>query len=244
MKYCENCGQELTNEDIYCPKCGKNLKKVSRRPKKEGLGTAAMVIGIISLVFSFIINVFIFPLALVGLILGIVNKAQKGKKVSGIVLNSIAMIVSILVFIAWIVLLIVIAEEKNDYSKNLPNRVIQEEIIGTWNCKKIDNMLSNDYELELNLNNGRSFTIADYNNPDKNYIKGIYYFEDSDLNNLIKTKNYHLIGLNPLEKYENGEPTEKSDDIESEYQVVITNNKDKKIILADNKNEKLYYCTK
>ena len=204
-----------------------------------------MVIGIISLIFSFIINVFVFPLALVGLILGIVNKAQKGKKVSGIVLNSIAMIVSILVLITWIVLLIFVIAEEDNYNEYIPNHIKQEEIIGTWNCKGIENIINNEYELNLILENEKKFTIEDHNNPDKNYIKGVYYFEDSDLNNFIQAKNYHLISLNPLEKYENGELTEKSDDVEDQYQMVITNNNEKKhTVLTDNKNEKAYYCTK
>ena len=60
-------------------------KKEEKKKSGEGLGTASLVLGIISLVLSFTCIIFfpiflVIPLALVGLILGIVNKAKKGKK--------------------------------------------------------------------------------------------------------------------------------------------------------------------
>lgn len=240
MKYCKYCGKEIDKTDEYCSKCGKSqLDQVVSNNKinKEGLGTASMVIGIISLIFSFLISVFIFPLALIGLILGIVNKAQNGKKVSGIVLNGIAMIVSVLVFIALIVLLVIAVDDYDSegHSRHHMSEIEQEEILGKWNCKNGEKVLSSDYELTLSLDNDKKFTITEYNN-DKNYITGIYSFEENN--------DYH-IGLNPLEKYENGDLVKKWDDTDDNYKMKITGHKNRfRALLADNENEKVYYCKK
>ena len=240
MKNCKYCGKEIDKTDDYCPKCGKNqLEKIVNNNKinKEGLGTASMVIGIISLIFSFLISVFIFPLALVGLILGIVNKAQNGKKVSGIILNGIAMIVSVLVFIALIVLLVIAVDDYDSegHSRHHMSEIKQEEVLGKWNCKSAEKVLSSDYELSLELDNDKRFTMTEYNN-EKNYIKGIYSFEEDD---------NHTIALNPLEKYEHGDLVNKWDDANITYIIKVRASKNRfRAILADNENGKVYYCTK
>ena len=110
MKYCPKCGEENKEDAKFCKACGTAMdgnttstggNNVTEVKKSEGLGTASMIMGIIALVLSFtcfvILPLFIvIPLSLTGLILGIVNKVQKGKKISGIVLNSIAIFVAIL----------------------------------------------------------------------------------------------------------------------------------------------------
>ena len=114
MKFCNNCGEKLKSGELYCSNCGKSVEnEIVVENKKEGLGTASMIIGIISLILVFIISLGVLPLALVGLILGIVNKTQKGKKVSGIILNTIAMILSFIVFIILIIILMVKLPEVN-----------------------------------------------------------------------------------------------------------------------------------
>ena len=250
MRFCENCGKELKEGDIYCPKCGKNQSNSvtnNNKTNKEGLGTASMALGIISLIFAFIINLFVLPLALVGLILGIVNKAQNGKKISGIILNGIAMIVSVIVFIALIFFIVTVADDddSDNYNEYLPSEEEQEEVLGAWNCKSVDNILNSDYEIVLTLNTNKSFTIGEYNNTDKNYIKGVYYFEDSDLNNFMSSSKYHAIGLNPLEKYENGDLVKKSDDTDYKYEMLIAKTKGKfYTVLTNDGNDKVYYCNK
>lgn len=240
MKYCKYCGQEMDKNDDYCPKCGKHQSDkeiINNKNNKEGLGTASMVIGIISLIFAFLISLFIFPLALVGLILGIVNKAQNGKKVSGIILNGIAMIVSVLVFIASIVLLVIAVDNyaSDNISQHISNEIEQEEVLGEWKCKNGEKVLSSDYELIVTLDNDKKFTITEYNN-EKNYIKGVYRFEEDD---------NHTIALNPLEKYEHGDLVNKWDDTNVTYKMKVRASKNRfRAILADDENERVYYCKK
>ncbi len=91
--HCTNCGATLTNTDKFCKACGYPVNgnysnnnynysnnSSQNSPKKEPLGIASLIIGIISLILAIFFNFTILPLAFVGLILGIVNKATKGKK--------------------------------------------------------------------------------------------------------------------------------------------------------------------
>ena len=106
MKYCSRCGKQNESNSLFCISCGERFEvdvtgtNTDENKNTEGLGTASMIIGIIALVLSFtcifiLPVIIIFPLALVGFILGIVNKAKKGKKISGIILNGIALLISI-----------------------------------------------------------------------------------------------------------------------------------------------------
>ena len=109
--HCTNCGANLTNTDKFCKACGYSVNgnysnnnynynnnynnNPQNGPKKEPLAVASLIIGIISLTLAIFFNFTILPLAFLGLILGIVNKATKGKKIAGIVLNIFAIVVVI-----------------------------------------------------------------------------------------------------------------------------------------------------
>lgn len=97
-KYCTNCGEKIeiveTSEPITPEKTNNEIKK--------GLATASLIIGIISLVFSIFVSIFVLPLALTGLILGIVGLAKKQKAVAGVVLNSIGIFISVVILFVYI----------------------------------------------------------------------------------------------------------------------------------------------
>ena len=247
MRFCEYCGEKINEGDVYCLKCGKKQVIVSDlKPKKtgtEGLATASLVLGIISFVLSFIVNIFIIPLALVGLILGIVGRVH-GRKYSGIVLNAIAMIVAVIVFILWIVLFVYIADNYDENDKYGYTKEDYSEVVGTWNCNGVNSTLDNDYDLVVTLNDDKTFILGDYNNTE-NYFKGVYYFEDDDLNSFIKSNKSHAIGLNPLEKYEHGDLVNEWDDVDDAYKMIVTKTKDKShTVLIDDDNDRIYYCNK
>lgn len=67
-------------------------------PSKNGLATAALVVGIISLLTSFFLGVLaIFP-AIVGVVLGIMGRkaANKGQATAGLILSIIAIVFGII----------------------------------------------------------------------------------------------------------------------------------------------------
>ena len=122
--YCVKCGKEVKDGTKFCTNCGTEIeaKKEKKEEKKDekltysqnksiettsnpepvaakpaeggdGKGTASLVLGIVSIVFLFGIG---FITSIVGLILGICSK-KSGKKTAGIILNSIALGLSIIV---------------------------------------------------------------------------------------------------------------------------------------------------
>lgn len=248
MKFCNNCGEKLKEGEVYCPNCGKEVgKEIIVKENKEGLGTASMIIGIISLILVFIISLGIIPLAFCGLILGIVNKAQRGKKISGIILNTIAMILSFIVFIAVIAILIIntpIPEE--DYNEGIhvdpiPSEESKEEVLGTWNCKKISNIKDETYELTLTVNNDNTFVLSKHDTP-KDYIEGTYNFEESEVDRFIKPYKFCALELEGKKEYKNGDYKGETD---VDYDMVITKTKkDMHAVISNAENDIPYYCTK
>ena len=117
--FCVKCGKEVKDGTKFCTNCGAEIEAakddkftysqnqsiattsnptpvVPESAKSEtgdGKATASVVLGIVSIVFAFGIG---FITAIVGLILGICSK-KSGKKTAGIILNAIALGLSIIV---------------------------------------------------------------------------------------------------------------------------------------------------
>lgn len=72
--------------------------------KKDAKSTISLILGLISTVLSFIINVLVFPVAIVGFILGLASKCKGGKKTAGIILNIVAMVLSVSILVGICVL--------------------------------------------------------------------------------------------------------------------------------------------
>lgn len=144
---CKYCGKEAASSDKFCKNCGAEIEKVVEQPKVEemnfnsspiemknetnntstnttekkskgnGLKIASLVLGIISLVF-FIFNIFLLPLELTGLILAIVYIAKNKKFCAGLVLNIIAIIISIVVFVGGVAFITNVGEQLiNEYDE-------------------------------------------------------------------------------------------------------------------------------
>ena len=61
-----------------------------RENKNDGFGMASIIIGIISILMAFVSFMLIFPLSIVGLILGYSSPNKQGKAKLGIILNNSA----------------------------------------------------------------------------------------------------------------------------------------------------------
>lgn len=83
--------------------------------KQDGMGTASLVIGVISVVLSFVCNVLIIPLAILGLVFGLICKTKGGKKTAGIILNILGIVIPIVILIFAIVVLNVANLETNTF---------------------------------------------------------------------------------------------------------------------------------
>ena len=78
--------------------------------KKSGLGIAALVVGIISLIFAFIpvINFISYVLGLLALIFGIISAAKnasKGQAIAGIILGSLSLLIAYFMTILFVSIL-------------------------------------------------------------------------------------------------------------------------------------------
>lgn len=121
--YCSKCGTR--NEgNKFCTNCGMKLENISnvntgtgvKTEEKNGLKTASLVLGIISIISS-ILLVFSpigLMLAIIGLVLGIVA-SKSVKNVVGIVLNSVGLFISIVVISLLIWLVVAFINDNNDY---------------------------------------------------------------------------------------------------------------------------------
>ncbi len=255
MRFCEECGQKLLKNDKFCPKCGKKQteeKVVVNAPKNtevkktkssaDGLGTASMVLGIISLIFSFIFTIFLFPVYLIGLILGIVSKANHGKRISGIILNSLAIVISIIMFFVWIVALVAIADKYDDKAINIESENIDEVIVGKWDCKELEKISDKDskYTLTVKISDDSTFALGDRDKIEDTYVQGSYRVSNNPIDLYLKKKSYVALELNADSKFEDEKFKEN---VEQVYTMIFTKlNEKKKVMLINEDAEKIYMC--
>lgn len=67
----------------------------NKKDDMKGLKVASLVLGIIAVVFSFFINLFILPFAIISLTLGIIYSVKKKRICAGIILSVVSIIISI-----------------------------------------------------------------------------------------------------------------------------------------------------
>lgn len=103
--YCGNCGNKIQIGEAFCSKCGLRINQQnvsnnmsnSQKNSHYGLKITSLVLGIIAIVGSLIFNIFIIPLAIIGLVLGIVYSAKAKKFCAGIILNILGIIIPIVI---------------------------------------------------------------------------------------------------------------------------------------------------
>lgn len=261
--HCNNCGEEIKNNGKFCTNCGTEVGK-----KDEGLGTASMVIGIISLVLTFFINLATLPLSITGLILGIVNKSKKGKKVSGIILNAVSIVLSIIIFFILIVVGFtflgfifdktigsdsvrediheIYEDIREDVHDEIHDDISTKESInpveGKYNCKNFDGTgPTGDYIVRFELDDDYDFLWGKYGDTYKNYVKGTYTYEDLDKKNPAGNYSYYTVSIDGDEFYQDG--IKQTEEYASEYEFGITKESGKKQgILYNGKTGSMYYC--
>ena len=123
--YCIKCGTKNDDNTQFCVNCGNNLNqnqsndKTSSDKKTDGLAIASLILGISSIV----IPCLILPLAIIGLILGIVSKSKSGVKIAGIIINTIALVLCFLL----IALYFIATPSIEKAIENQWNEIITEE---------------------------------------------------------------------------------------------------------------------
>ena len=201
---CEKCGKKNTKTAVFCTNCGEELKKEEKatvekvveareeaktkaaekkvevvETKKEegkGLAIAGMVLGIVGLLFSFIIGPFAFILPLLGLIFSLVAKNGKGFKIAGIITSAVAIVIEIIFVIISVLFVGSFFSILGDYIENGDLDEIEDIIddydddydlysykgespYGTWTCAPFED------------SDGYNVDIDDADDEDKTYLK-------------------------------------------------------------------------
>ena len=152
--YCTKCGNKVSNTQSYCTNCGNKLNcdKIKQN-KQDDLMISSLIIGILSIIGTITCSIFILPLAIFGLVLGL----KSAKKLNmGVILNLIAIVLTIIFFVVWIVsayknleMKLAIPEPKHSSQQQYD---FNEAIEGTWYLDK-NNKISRDYYISFNQNN-------------------------------------------------------------------------------------------
>lgn len=255
-KFCTNCGKSVENivpptEDKFAFEQTVEKKETQettpltyKQPTNSnqtraynkgtsGTATASLIIGVMSIMLSFLISILVLPLTITGFILGITTKEKSGIRTAGIVLNAISAVISILVIVVLVIILFTISKdisaEHEDYKSN--------SISGTWTCTTEEDETEEDPEYTtFYFYNDYDYSIYNLKNSDDSYLYGKYTYTSSKEKQNSDLYNYYVIRL-----YDSDDDTHSSDkrDYTAEYEVSINNTKTSGTI--SNKDKSIEY---
>ena len=114
MKYCSHCGAEVSDEAVICMKCGCAIKSAPKPANQEAsnlqdtksnsLMVAAIVLGIVGIVVSWVFALIGHIASIVAIVLGIVALKKIGKP-TGLILGIIGELCSIISSVIGVVLM-------------------------------------------------------------------------------------------------------------------------------------------
>ena len=234
--FCSKCGKKVEKGVKFCPSCGEKVVESKVEEKKEevkkevvkvepvkkaeptgsnGLGIAGMVIGIVSIVLSFVLSIIIILFPVVGLILSLCSKGKKGIKIAGIITNAVGIVLSISVFIFYMVsfgtaLGTFVDEEAPKIEQGI--KTVEKTVksgypYGTWTCVSYYSTEATNYSDDvtkapsdsktvLNLYTDNTFRYGPYSESYKNYYKGTFtYTIETDKNQQYKDKGESFIDI-------------------------------------------------
>ena len=202
--FCGNCGtktvlenqsvgniENINNNPINEPKSQTyNVNNSTQENKKDdmkGFKVASLVLGIIAVVFSFLINLFILPFAIISLTLGIIYSVKKKRICAGIILSIVSILISILIIFLMVLSAHYFAVESFPLDKSINK-------INEYLTNSLENDKNNYYNNNLNNEiNSKYSTGYKYVGSDSyGYIKvpnDFAKFVDVDGNSTIQYSN-------------------------------------------------------
>lgn len=204
--FCIKCGNRVNDNDKFCMKCGNNLQNENKPKEKTAL--PSLILGIVSILGAFVANIFIIPISVVGLILGLIAEKKSKFKTAGIILNIIGVIMGIAVFI--FLTLVVMMGRKEIINK--AQRFVDEvsSIEGTWSCTEQNDYynfgVSENKKITFSFNNNYSFS-KNTNDPEMSgYYTGTYFYYSTGKGRgnltLTMNDNYTDDSRNPMNRTE------------------------------------------
>lgn len=133
--YCNNCGTKINNDNKFCTNCGINLKPIKAK-EDSTLKIASIILGGIGIFanLTIIFSLIGFVISLIGLILGIIA-TKKEKNIIGIVLNSVAIFLSITMVSIFILILRFAFETPEEFvEETIPNQYYEkfDDVLDTY----------------------------------------------------------------------------------------------------------------
>ena len=254
--FCKRCGSSLQEGTIFCSNCGEKIESNetnnisnsnptntfnslnSANSSQQKPDNASLVIGIISIVLSFIFSVLIIPLAIIGLVVGI---SKKPRNMVGIVLNGIAIVLPI-IFIVVAVNSPEFQEALDKFRNEITTTTSSNAVAGKYNCTGVDDH-KDEYLITLHLNDDMTFLYGPYGKLTNNYAKGTYTYEDEQKTNASGQYKYYMVTLTGSKDdfVIEGKPSDK--DFNSKMEFGLTNTTSKKqgvVMFVSSYNT--YYC--
>lgn len=212
----------------------------------DGMAIASLIIGVATVLLSFIFNIFVIPVAIVGFILGIVSKA-KGMKIAGIILNILGAIIGITVLALYM-----IYEYRDDLDYDYDHHYYDSSekepekesnyVSGVWNCKSFDGSgPGGEYIVTMKLNDDLTFTWNKYNDEKNNHVYGHYTYEDEHKQNQSGDYKYYMVDFDGDEFVNEGELQDQK--YASQYEMGINEELGEAIVM-NVKTYNMYYCFK
>lgn len=93
------------NEDSMQFQTNLNNSSINEKIIVDKKDKVSLIIGIISVVLSFLLNLFVIPLSVVGLIFGIKSKVKSKNRIIGIILNISSIIIAFVIFLIGVFIL-------------------------------------------------------------------------------------------------------------------------------------------
>lgn len=265
--YCKKCGEKIADKSLFCEFCGakqdvekandekketdkeviygNQTGKTNNNKKVETMALVSFILGIASIILSFLISILVLPLSITGFVLGLLAKEKSGYKTAGIVLNIISTVIGIILGIiiglliqkGWNFTKDAIKKGQDELNKQIEEQekdslLGENSVSGKWRCKTSE---EGDYVLTLELNKYYTFTWSEDNSSDE--INGTYFVDEKDDDDSEYTKYELTLYGSDYDLDSNNIP--KFDD--SEYEMKIDKKKEKSI-LTNTENNNTYYC--
>ncbi len=262
--YCTKCGKEFKNGN-FCQYCGQpRINPQIKPPEKNNKETAGLIIGIISLIFNFILFIVSIPLSIIGIVISKKAKKETNRTNVGLIINIISLVLSIITLLITIIAIILFGlainalfnfdfksiektpreRQEMHYTMNTKERISDiDDVIGKWNCynpNKID-----DYTLILELKRNNKYKIGEYDSYNKNYATGEYAITQKRTPILYPDYSitYYDTSFISTEEYKINNKEYKEKAFDREYRIGVIDNKINKntIIISDYLNT-YYVC--
>ncbi len=179
----------------------------------------SLVLGIVSVIGVFIFGSLIVPIAIVGIILGVIHKKQTNKKSLGLYLSIIGIIISILI------------------NTLTPWFLPKKSLTGKWMCGSYDGVSPQKYPYSVNFNKNNIFSWYAVDDKNTLNIEGTYTVTRVNNENEYKRGTFYTVEMSTNNRTVSGET--HTDTFNITYNTAVVHNE---MVLTNINNLSLYFC--